>query len=154
MLWLNLIGENNGTFYLDIFSCEMQSRSGRFAWSLSGTLGDGQWESPAIVELGDDIGITFLQDDWSGLRPSWDRPGIDLWELKEAIRDAFDASRLFPGAGTGKGNAPLATHRFKGPGKPNAPEVPPRPSLVSEPFTTFRTGAEHTSQNSQRKVAA
>jgi len=143
MLWLELIGTNSGAFYLDICSCEVHSRPERFAWSMSGILGDGHRESPVLIEVGEEVCITFLQDDWKGLRPSGEFSDVDPWHLETALRYALGIpSSIMEEEFSAEGaSPPRSSRRSSFPGHSyHSTEYPPYPR-VSEPGEDARNAA-------------
>ncbi|MFA5515679.1 MAG: hypothetical protein WDA20_05270 [Desulfuromonadales bacterium] len=84
MIDLNLAVQDGAAIYLDVQCIEArQTRSGE-TYALTGTLGDGRYEGQVLVEIGDRVEVTFV-DDWLGM------PEMHEF-FRRTERDAVDAA--------------------------------------------------------------
>ena len=88
MLWMDLIGEGGGTFYLDLHGCEPVPGDDSFVWRLTGVVGDGQRESGLLVEAGEELRLTFVNDAFDALPDRDPFPDTDRTQLEEAVAEA------------------------------------------------------------------
>lgn len=65
MVWLDVAEENGNGIYLDIRGIEPRRRRGETVYAIAGVLGDGQAESEVLVEVGQEVEVTFV-DEWLG----------------------------------------------------------------------------------------
>jgi hypothetical protein len=88
MVWLKMTGRNGNGFYLDVQCVEQRGVQGEPIFVLSGTLGDGTFESPVLIEVGSIVDILFI-DEWLAVKeaPAFFRD-IDREEAERVLRDA------------------------------------------------------------------
>jgi hypothetical protein len=91
MVWLKMTGRNGNGFYLDVQSVEQRKVRGEPIYVLSGTFGDGMFESTVLVEVGSAVDILFI-DEWLAVKES--PPffcGTDREEIERTLRDAANS---------------------------------------------------------------
>ncbi len=86
MIHLNLMVQDGGAIYLDLQRIEIRrERTGEF-FALTGTLGDGLYEGQVLLEIGEGVEVTFV-DDWLG--------GPDLRRLFQRVeRERVEAALI------------------------------------------------------------
>lgn len=65
MISLDLVVPGGAAVYLDIQRIEARQKRGEAFYALSGTLGDGLYEGEVLVEIGEQVEVTFI-DEWLG----------------------------------------------------------------------------------------
>jgi hypothetical protein len=86
MLYLDIISQNGGQIYLDIFSVELLTNRWATGFSIQGVLGDGYRESQLLVEYIDsEVTLLFFEEDQDAFMP-----GTSVCEdLPDALRLAL-----------------------------------------------------------------
>ncbi len=88
MVWLKMAGQNGNGFYLDVHNVEQRWVRGEAVFALSATFGDGMFESPVLIEVGQAVEVVFV-DHWLAekkLQNFFDR--IDREEVEAALSEA------------------------------------------------------------------
>ncbi len=65
MVWLNVTDENGSALYFDVEKVEKTRIGKRGGYSLSGTIGNGQYEGEVLVDIGE-VGEVVFVDQWLG----------------------------------------------------------------------------------------
>lgn len=63
MLYLQIDGPEGGELYFDIQQVEERRLRGRTFFAVTGVCGDGRWEGEVLVEVADEVEVTFI-DEW------------------------------------------------------------------------------------------
>ncbi len=90
MICLSVAENTHATIYLDVHHVEKNSRNPE-TFSVSGTLGDGPYEGEVLLEISDDVEVTFV-DSWmdqKSLRRFFDRNGREM--VCAALREAANS---------------------------------------------------------------
>jgi len=86
MLYLDIMTQDGGQVYLDIFNVELLKKRQSTGFSIQGVLGDGYRETQVLVEYIDaEASLTFLDRVW-GVSPD---SGCESEDLPEALRLAL-----------------------------------------------------------------
>ena len=65
MIHLNLAVQDEMAVYLDVQGIEARHESAGEGFALTGTLGDGLYEGEVLLEIGEKVEVTFI-DEWLG----------------------------------------------------------------------------------------
>ncbi len=107
MLWLQSETPENLNLYLDIQQVEERQFRGRSFFAVSGICGDGLWEGEVLVEVGEEISVTFV-DEWLQRQPPENLPApLDRQPLAEALVKTLSGARFC------LGNMPASTERSR-----------------------------------------
>lgn len=86
MLYLDIMTQNGGQVYLDIFNVELLKKRQSTGFSVQGVLGDGYREAQVLVEyIEGEASLTFLDREWGVSSES----GCEAEDLPEALRLAL-----------------------------------------------------------------
>ena len=94
MVWLNLAAENGSALYLDIFSMEPRRQNGGLIFAIEGVVGDGGYEGRVLVEAGEQVQVTFV-DEWldAELLREFFRQ-VDRLEVETALKETVSLMTL------------------------------------------------------------
>ena len=92
MLWLQCDAQENLNLYLDIEQVEERQFRGRSFFAVSGICGDGRWEGEVLVEIGDEVTVTFV-DDWL-YRTGQNIANLDRLPLEQALIQTMSDARF------------------------------------------------------------
>lgn len=65
MIYLDMVADEDRGFYFDLQAVEQRGSGEETLYALTGTLGDGACEEQVLVELGEQVEVTFV-DAWLG----------------------------------------------------------------------------------------
>ncbi len=85
MVWLNVADENGSALYFDVEKVERAQNGKSAGYSLSGTIGNGQYEGQVLVDIGA-VGEVVFVDQWLGDAGFSDfNRQVDIEKLRQSI---------------------------------------------------------------------